>query len=179
MTVGSCSDSKGGTVELVLGQVLCGGVTCLGGVGELGSGVVVLVGEDVGECAHGGVGEIAAFTVLPFLVLFEEDCADKAVCGLTVGEDLDDVGAALDFAVEPLDGGVGPDLLPVLSREGREGGEVGLGVDAHLGDLGEGKGQGVGDRPVLGGDGPCAWSERRSWRSGRSRAWSGLIRDAG
>lgn len=70
----------------------------------MGSGVVVLVGEDVGECAHGGVGEIAAFTVLPFLVLFEEDCADKAVCGLTVGEDLDDVGAALDFAVEPLDG---------------------------------------------------------------------------
>ena len=54
------------------------------------------------------------------------------------GEDLDDVCSALNLAVEALDGVVGPDLGPVLAGEGREGRQVGLGVDQHLGDS-EGK----------------------------------------
>ncbi len=41
---------------------------------------------------------------------------------------LDGVGAALDLAVEPLDGVVGPDLLPVLSGQGREGRQVSLAI---------------------------------------------------
>lgn len=124
----------------IIGQIPCRGVTCLVGERELGSGAFVLVGEDVDEFAHGGLGEVAAFAVLPFLVLFEEDCADEAVDPLVVGEDLDDVGAALDFAVESQDGVVGPDLLPVLSWKGREGDEVGLGFGEHLSDLREGNG---------------------------------------
>jgi len=43
-----------------------------------------------------------------------------------------------------------PDLGPVLAGEGGERGQVRLGVDQHLGDLGEGVLQGVDDVLVLG-----------------------------
>ena len=46
-----------------------------------------------------------------------------------------------------------PDLGPVLAGEGGERGQVRLGVDQHLGDLGEGLPQGIDDVLVLGGDG--------------------------
>jgi hypothetical protein len=36
-------------------------------------------------------------------VLFLEDGADEAGHGVAVGEDLDDVGAAFDLPVQPLD----------------------------------------------------------------------------
>ena len=45
-----------------------------------------------------------------------------------------------------------PDLGPVLAGEGREGRQVGLGVDQHPGDLGERVLQGVDDVLVLGHD---------------------------
>jgi hypothetical protein len=52
---------------------------------------------------------VAAFAVLPFLVGLFEHGADGAFHGGLVGEDLDDVDAALDLAVETLDGvGVPP-----------------------------------------------------------------------
>ena len=73
----------------------------LGGQGQ-GSGGAVEEGVD--EAAHGGFGEVAAFAVVPFFVLFEEDGADEAGDGAAVGEDLDDVGAAFDLAVESFDG---------------------------------------------------------------------------
>ena len=76
---------SGGEVELVVG----------------GFGVFV---EGVDEFAHGDVGEVAAFAVGPFLVLFLEDGADEAGDAVAVGEDLDDVGAAFDLPVQPLDG---------------------------------------------------------------------------
>lgn len=47
-----------------------------------------------------------------------------------------------------------PDLLPVLPGEGGEGGQIGLGVGEHLGDLGEGVLQGFDDALVLGHDRP-------------------------
>ena len=75
---------------------------------------MLVVVERVGEVSEGGLGQVAAFAVLPFLVLLEQDGADQAGDGLPVGEDLHDVGAALDLAVEALDGVVGPDLGPVL-----------------------------------------------------------------
>ena len=121
----------------------------------VGSGVLVVV-EHVGEALQGGLGQVAAFAVLPLLVLFEQDGSDQAGDGLPVGEDLDNVGAALDLAAQALDGVVGPDLLPVLPGEGRKRGQVGLGVGEHVGDLGEGVLQGVDDVLVLGGDGLLA-----------------------
>ena len=60
--------------------------------------------ENVDEFTHGGLGEVAAFTVLPFLVLFLQNRADQAGGRVPVGEDLHDVGAALDLPVESLDG---------------------------------------------------------------------------
>jgi hypothetical protein len=39
---------------------------------------------------------------LPFVVLLEEDGADEADDAVLVGEDADDIGAALDLLVQPL-----------------------------------------------------------------------------
>ena len=94
--------------------------------------------EHVGQALQGGLGQVASFAVLPLLVLLQQDGADQAGDGLAVGEHLDHIGAALDLPVEPLDGVVGPDLLPVLPGEGGEGRQVRLGVDQHLSDS-EGK----------------------------------------
>jgi hypothetical protein len=70
-----------------------------GGEEELGVGGLGVVVEDVDEFAHRDVGEVAAFTVLPFLVLFLQDGSDQAGDAVTVGKDLDDVGAAFDLSV--------------------------------------------------------------------------------
>ena len=63
--------------------------------------------------------------------------ADQGACGVAVGEDLDDVCAALDLAVEALDGVVRPHLLPVLAGQRCERGEVGFGGLEHGRDLRE------------------------------------------
>ena len=54
----------------------------------------------------------------------DEDAAGEAEQGLGVGEDPDDVGAAFDLFVDPLEGVGRPDLLPVRDREVGEGGDV-------------------------------------------------------
>ena len=81
--------------------------------------------------------EVAPVAVLPFVVSFDQHAAGEPQQGGGVGEDPDDVGAALDLAVEPLEGVGRPDLVPVRVREVREGGEVGLGVAEQLRDGGE------------------------------------------
>ncbi|CDK01732.1 hypothetical protein MIC448_820029 [Microbacterium sp. C448] len=106
--------------------------------------------EGADEVAHGDVGEVAAFPVAPFLVLFLQDGADQAGHGVAVGEDLHDVGAALDLSVEAFNRVVRPDLLPMLARQWRERGEVGLGSLEHGCDLGERGAEAVGDGFVLG-----------------------------
>ena len=50
----------------------------------------------------------------PFIVLLEQDRADEAGDGGLVGEDADDIGAALDLAVEPFQRIGGVDLGPVI-----------------------------------------------------------------
>src|SRR5215203_1515778 len=47
-------------------------------------------------------GDVAGSLDGPFVVLLEQDCADEPGDGGFVGEDPDDVGAALDLAVEAL-----------------------------------------------------------------------------
>jgi hypothetical protein len=39
----------------------------------------------------------------PFVILFEQQCADETDDGFVVRKDADDLGASLDFAVETLD----------------------------------------------------------------------------
>ena len=53
----------------------------------------------MGEVSEGGLGQVAAFAVLPLLVLFQQDGSDQAGDAVPVGEDLYDVGAALDLTV--------------------------------------------------------------------------------
>jgi len=65
------------------------GIGAGGGEGDAGAG------EDV-------EAEVAA-AFGPFVVLFGQDRADEADQGVAAGEDADDVGAAADLAVEPLD----------------------------------------------------------------------------
>ena len=118
--------------------------------------------ERVGEVSEGCLGQVAAFAVLPLLVLFEQDGSDQAGDAVPVGEDLHDVGAALDLATQALDGVVGPDLGPVLLGEGRKRGQVRLGLGEHVSDLWERGVQGADDVLVLGGDGlPAGLSEDR------------------
>jgi len=54
------------------------------------------------EHRHGAFGQVAAVADLPFVVGFDEDGAGQAEQGGGVGEDSDDVGAALDLLVQPL-----------------------------------------------------------------------------
>ena len=72
-------------------------VAWLGGPEQFGARLLGVV-EGVDEFAHGGFGEVAAFAVLPFLVLFLQDSADESGDGVTVGEDLDDVGSSFDLS---------------------------------------------------------------------------------
>lgn len=70
----SVGPTRGSLRIVKRGQVPLRGVF-LGGQGQ-GSGGAVEEGVD--EAAHGGFGEVAAFAVVPFFVLFEEDGADEA-----------------------------------------------------------------------------------------------------
>ena len=56
---------------------------------------MLVVVECVGEVSEGGLGQVAAFAVLPFLVLLEQDGTDQAGEGLPAGlsEDRGDQGA--------------------------------------------------------------------------------------
>jgi hypothetical protein len=54
-----------------------------------------------GEQAHGAFGQVAALAGLPFVVGFDQDRAGEAEQGVGVGEDADDIGAALDLLVQP------------------------------------------------------------------------------
>jgi hypothetical protein len=64
-----------------------------------------------GEQGHGGFGEVAAVAGLPLVVGFDEHGAGQAQQRVGVGEHADDVGAAFDFLVQPLERVGGPDLL--------------------------------------------------------------------
>ena len=82
------------------------------------------------EQGHGGLGEVAPVGDLPFVVGFDQDGAGEAEQRGGVGEDADDVGAALDLLVHPLERVGGPDLAPVRGREGGEGEQVVAGARA-------------------------------------------------
>jgi hypothetical protein len=49
-------------------------------------------------------GHVAGSLNGPFVVLLEQECADEPDDGIVVGKDADDIGAALDLAVETFDG---------------------------------------------------------------------------
>ena len=122
-----------------------------------------------------------AFPVLPFFVLVDEDGADEPGHGWSVGEDLDDVGAAFDLGLETFDGVVGPDLVPVFARHGRERGQVGFGIVEHRGNLGERARQCCGDLVVCRGDrfrgflGEHCRDERVDWFGVLRPEWLGDV----
>ena len=64
--------------------------------GQLDEGIVAQRGDRFQRHVAGALD-------CPFVVLFEEDSADEPDDGLVVGEDADDLGAALDLAVDALD----------------------------------------------------------------------------
>lgn len=73
--------------------------------------------------------------IRPIVVLLGEDRADGSDDRVAVGGDVDDVSAAADFPVQPLDRVAGPALPPELLREAGEGGDVGAGGVEVLGNL--------------------------------------------
>ena len=71
--------------------------------------VVALAGDAVPgggcgrvQCGHGGFREVAAVGDLPFVVGFDQHTGGQTQQRLGVGEDTDNVAAALDFPVQPL-----------------------------------------------------------------------------
>src|SRR3954471_5480424 len=93
----------------------------------------------IAHWCDGFQGDVAGSLHGPFVVLFEQDCADEPGDGGFVGEDADDVGAALDLAVEALERVGRVQLGPVDGGEGHVGEDVGLSLvhqGCELGDLG-------------------------------------------
>ena len=104
----------------------------------MSSGLATSSSDLVGHEGHGAFGEVAAFGAdLPLVVGLDQDRAGQAEQRGGVGEDPDDVGAAFDFLVEPLERVGRPDLLPVRHREPGEGEQVVVGLAEHLLDLGQ------------------------------------------
>ena len=90
----------------------------------------------------------------PLVVLLEQDGADEAGDGCLVGEDADDVRAALDLLVEAFQGVGRVDLGAVILGKAHEGQHVSLGLAYQFGDLFEPGLQGIGDlAPLLDGGG--------------------------
>ena len=64
----------------------------------------------------------------PFIILFQEQRADEPHDGLVVGEDANDIGAALDLAIEAFEWVGGVDFGPVRGGEVHVGEDVGFGL---------------------------------------------------
>jgi hypothetical protein len=85
--------------------------------------VFVVIGKDR---LQGVVAEVAVADE-PLVVLLDDDAGGEPDQGSVVGEDADDVGAAADLAVDPLERVRRAELRPVHQREGVEGEQVLLG----------------------------------------------------
>src|SRR5918993_681795 len=85
----------------------------------------------------------------PFIVLFEEQCADEPGDGVFVGKDADDISASLDLPVEAFERIGGMNLRPMIFREAHEGEHVGFGLVHESGELRHVGTQLVGDLPPL------------------------------
>jgi hypothetical protein len=65
---------------------------------------------------------------LPFAVSFKQDRPNEANNAVLVGEDSDDIGAALHLLLEPLQWIAAVELGAVLCKKGHVGEHIGLGV---------------------------------------------------
>lgn len=81
---------------------------------------------------------------------FSRETADHGGDGALVGIDADNIGAALDFAIEALDGVGAVDLGAVLAREVHVGEHVMLGGIHQLGQLRHSRAELVGHSAPLG-----------------------------
>src|SRR5262249_11606000 len=83
------------------------------------------------------------------VVLLEQEGADEADDGVFVGEDADDVGTALDLAIEALEGIGGMQLRAMGGGEGHVGEDVGLGLVHQGSEFGHAGPKLVGDQAPL------------------------------
>ena len=121
----------------------------------------------VDEGGDGAGGDVALVGGDHFVVDFDEEGSDESDDGFGVGEDLDDVGASFEFAVESFDGVVRPDLGPVSGRERRVREQVVFGGFELGGDLGCDGFELVDHRAQLGAGAVGVWlSEDRSDQRG-------------
>lgn len=79
---------------------------CSGGRGAF------FVCDGFSEFVHADIGDVTSGD-LPLVVGFDDHCGREPKERSRVGEDLDDIGAALDLLVESFDRVVRPDLLPM------------------------------------------------------------------
>lgn len=89
----------------------------------------------IAHLRHGLKCEVAGALDGPFVILFEQQCADETDDGFVVRKDADDLSASLDFAVETLDWICRMQLCPVLFREGHVGEHILFSVVHDGGEL--------------------------------------------
>ena len=111
--------------------------------------------HDDGIIADGGEsfkGHVAGALDGPFIALLHEDRADESGDGRFIREDADDIGAALDLAVEALDGVCAVEFGAMLLGEGHVGQHVRLGVIQQYRQLWQLRAHLIGHRaPLLAG----------------------------
>ena len=108
---------------------------------------------DGGSIAHGADGlqrHVARALGSPFIGLLEEQRADEPDSGCFVRKDADDIGAALDLAVEALDRVGAVQLGPVFPGKVHEGQHILLGGIHQGGQPGHRGAELVGHFPPLG-----------------------------
>jgi hypothetical protein len=103
----------------------------------------------IAQARDGFQGPVAATLDGPFVVPFEQNCADEANNGVLVGEDADNLGAALDLAVNALERVSAVQLDAVLRRERHVGEHVRFRLVQKAGELGQLGSQLVGDLAPL------------------------------
>jgi hypothetical protein len=85
----------------------------------------------------------------PLIVLFEQERADEARDRIFVGKNADDIGTALDLAIEPFERIDGMDFRPMIFRKAHEGEHVDLCFVHEGSKLRHLWTQLIGDRPPL------------------------------
>lgn len=85
----------------------------------------------------------------PLIISFEHHGGNQAHDGGVIGEDADNVGATLNFRIQPLQRVAGVDLHPMGSREGHARKHLVLGLDHQGTEHGELAAQIIGHRASL------------------------------
>ena len=116
--------------------------------------------EIMAQRCDGFQAHVASALDGPFIVLFEQQCADQADNGGLIGEDTDDLAAALDLAVEPFEWVGAVYLGAMLGREAHVGQHISFGIVHQASELTDAWPGLISDlSPLLAGGPASSWAK--------------------